>query len=175
MMKVRMISVIGLLLAAVASSGICRTAVAQQKRPIALDDFAKIVSIASPAISHDGTRIAAVILRVNMQHDRHDTQLVLIDVKTGTRQPLTFGRLGVADPLWSPRDERLAFLAEAETGKHKAKKTQLFVLSMGGGDARKITDAPQGVEQLAWSPDGASIAYAAPDPPDEKALAQKDD
>lgn len=97
MMKVRMMSAIGLVLAGMGSSGVCRPAMAQQKRPIALDDFAKIVSIASPAISHDGTRIAAVIFHVNMQRDRHDTQLVLINVKTGVRQPLTFNRLGVAD------------------------------------------------------------------------------
>src|SRR5215469_9200412 len=117
-LRVRLASVVGLVLVGAASSGVCRTAVAQQKRPITLDDFAKIVIIASPAISHDGTHIAAVISRVNMKADRHETQLVLIDVKTGTRQPLTFGRLGVAEPLWSPHDARLAFLAQAETGKH---------------------------------------------------------
>ena len=174
-MQVRMMSVIGWVLAGLASSGACCPAMAQQKRPIALDDFAKIVSIASPAISHDGTRIAAVIVHVDMKHDRRNTQLVLVDVKTGARQPLTEDRLGVADPLWSPDDHQLAFLAAAETGKHKAKKAQLFVLSMGGGDARRVTDAPEGVEQFAWAPDGASIAYAAPDPADEKALAQRDD
>ncbi len=163
--------------AVVASLGICgvASAQAQEKRAITLDDFAKIVSISSPAISHDGTRIAAVISRVNMKDDRHDTQLVLIDVKTGAQQPLTFDRLGIGDPLWSPDDSRLAFLAEAETGKDKAKKGQVFVLAMSGGDAQKITDASQGVEQFAWSPNGASIAYATPDPPDEKALAQKED
>jgi dipeptidyl aminopeptidase/acylaminoacyl peptidase len=170
-LRIRMVSLVGLVLAGVASSGV----MAQQKQPITLDDFAKIVSIASPEISHDGTRIAAVISHVNMKHDRHDTQLVLINVRTGAPQPLTFDRLGIADPLWSPQDGRLAFLAEAETGKHKAKKPQVFVLSMTGGDARKITDAPEGVERFAWSPDGASIAYATPDPPDEKALAQKED
>jgi dipeptidyl aminopeptidase/acylaminoacyl peptidase len=148
---------------------------AQEKRAITLDDFAKIVTVSSPAISHDGTRIAAVISRVNMKDDRHDTQLVLIDVKTGAQQPLTFDRLGIGNPQWSPDDSRLAFEAEAETGKDKAKKGQVFVLAMSGGDAQKITDASQGVEQFAWSPDGASIAYATPDPPDEKALAQKED
>ena len=173
-MKLR-IGVRGWVLAGMVSSGICHTATAQGKRPITLDDFAQVVSIASPAISHDGTRIAAVISHVNMKHDRHDTQLVLINVRTGARQPLTFGRSGVVDPLWSPHDGRLAFLAEAETGKHKAKKTQVFVLSMTGGDARKITDAPEGVERFAWNPNGASLAYATPDPPDEKALALKED
>jgi dipeptidyl aminopeptidase/acylaminoacyl peptidase len=164
-----------LVLAVVAGLGICGRARAQQKRAITLDDFAKIVTISSPAISHDGTRIAAVISRVNMKDDRHDTQLVLVNVKTGAQQPLTFDRLGVGDPQWSPDDARIAFLAEAETGKDKAKKGQVFVLAMSGGDAQKITDASQGVEQFAWSPDGASIAYATPDPPDEKALAQKED
>ncbi|MGH8201378.1 MAG: S9 family peptidase [Steroidobacteraceae bacterium] len=174
-LRIRLVSVAGLLLAGVASSGICRPAMAQQKRPITLDDFAKIVSIADPAISHGGTRIAAVISHVNMQDDRHDTQLVLIDLRTGTPQPLTFDRLGVAHPLWSPHDGRVAFLAAAGTGKSKAKNAQVFVLSMAGGDARKITNAPEGVQQFAWSPDGASIAYATPDPPDEKALARKED
>lgn len=160
---------------AVASLGICGAVQAQQKRAITLDDFAKIVSISSPTISHDGARIAAVISRVNIKDDRHDTQLVLIDAKTGAQQPLTFDRLGVGDPQWSPDDSRLAFLAEAEMGKDKAKKGQVFVLAMSGGDAQKITDASQGVEQFAWSPDGASIAYATPDPPDQKAIDAKED
>ena len=148
---------------------------AAQKRPITLDDFSKIAAISSPQISHDGTRIAAVISRVNLKDDRHDTQLVLIDVKSGEQHPLTFDRLSVGNPRWSPNDDRIAFTAEAETGKDKAKKAQVFVISMSGGEARKITDAPQGVEQFAWSPDGASIAYASPDPPDQKALDKKED
>ncbi|HXT87018.1 MAG TPA: hypothetical protein VN745_08350, partial [Verrucomicrobiae bacterium] len=149
--------------------------VSAQKRTITLDDFSKIVSISSPQISHDGTRIAAVISRVNLKDDRHDTQLVMIDVKSGVQHQLTFDRLGVGNPRWSPQDDRIAFTAEAETGKDKAKKAQVFLLSMAGGEARKITDAPQGVEQFAWSPDGASIAYASPDPPDQKALDKHED
>ena len=120
---------------------------AAQKRPITLDDFSKIVAISGPQISHNGARIGVVISRVNLKDDRHDTQLVLIDVKTGAQQPLTFDRLGVGNPRWSPQDDRIAFTAEAETGKDKAKKAQVFVLSTSGGEAHKITDAPQGVEQ----------------------------
>src|SRR5487761_690804 len=78
-LRMRMITVMGLLLTSAVTSGASGAAMAQQKRPITLDDFAKIVSIAGPAISRDGTRIAAVISRVNMKADRHDTQLVLID------------------------------------------------------------------------------------------------
>lgn len=174
-LKMRFVTVAGLVLAGLASSGASRTAMAQQKRSITLDDFARIVSIGGPAISHDGTRIAAVVSRVNMKADRRDTQLVLVDVKTGAQRPLTFARLGVANPLWSPDDGHLAFLAAAITGKHKAGKPQVFVLSLAGGDARRVTDAPEGVEQFAWNPDGSSIAYAAPDPPDEKALARRED
>jgi dipeptidyl aminopeptidase/acylaminoacyl peptidase len=159
---------------ALAGSGLifCHAAVAQ-KRPMTLDDFSKIVTISGPAISHDGTRIAAVISRVNLKDDRHDTQLVLIDVNTGAQLPLTFDRQGVGNPRWSPTDDRIAFMAEADTGK--AKKAQVFVISLAGGEARKITDAPEGVEQFAWSPDGTSIAYATPDPPGQKALDQRED
>jgi dipeptidyl aminopeptidase/acylaminoacyl peptidase len=174
-LRMRLAGAAAVLLAGMASLVLSRVAMAAQKRSITLDDFARIVSIESPAISHDGTRIVAVISRVNMKDDRHDTQLVLVDLRTGLRQPLTFERLGVADPLWSADDRQVAFLAAAASGKGKAKNAQIFVLSMAGGEARKITAAPEGVQQLAWSPDGASIAYATPDPRDEKALARKED
>lgn len=146
---------------------------AAQKRAITLEDFSKIAGISGPAISPDGTRIAAVVSRVNLKDDRHDTQLVLVDVASGAVQPLTFDRLGVSTPRWSPNGDRLAFMAQAPTGI--GKKAQVFVMPMAGGEAHKITDAPEGVEQFAWSPDGTTIAYATPDPPDEKAIAKRED
>jgi dipeptidyl aminopeptidase/acylaminoacyl peptidase len=146
---------------------------AKEKRAITLNDFARIVSISGPAISPDGARIAAVISRVNMKEDRHDTQLVVIDVSSGATHPLTWNRRGVSTPRWSPDSSHLAFLAAAGTGKEK--KPQVFVMSMAGGDAHQVTEAPEGVQQFSWSPDGKTIAYATPDPRDKKAIEQHED
>jgi dipeptidyl aminopeptidase/acylaminoacyl peptidase len=143
------------------------------KRAITLDDFARIVTISGPAISPGGTQVAAVISRVNMKENRHDTQLVVIDVAGGSTRPLTWDRRGVSTPRWSPDGNRLAFLAQAPTGKEK--QAQVFVLSMAGGDADQITQAPEGVEQYSWSPDGKTIAYATPDSPDAKAVERHED
>jgi dipeptidyl aminopeptidase/acylaminoacyl peptidase len=145
------------------------------KRAITLDDFARIVTIAGPAISPSGTQVAAVISRVNMKENRRDTQLVVIDVASGATHPLTWDRRGVSTPRWSPDGTRLAFLAQAPTGKEKEKKVQVFVLAMAGGDAHQITEAPEGVEQYSWSPDGKTIAYATPDSPDAKAIERHED
>ncbi|MDE3136550.1 MAG: S9 family peptidase [Acidobacteriota bacterium] len=166
---------IGLVLALGALAVMAAPRAAGGKRAITLDDFSRIVTISGPAISPSGTQVAAVISRVNMKDNRHDTQLVVIDVAGGSTHPLTWDRRGVSTPRWSPDGTRLAFLAQAPTGKEKEKKAQVFVLAMGGGDAHQITEAPEGVEQYSWSPDGKTIAYATPDSPDAKAIERHED
>jgi dipeptidyl aminopeptidase/acylaminoacyl peptidase len=54
-----------------------------QSRKIELGDVQKIVSVSSPAISPDGESIVVIISRVNWDEDRHDSQLVLVDIATG--------------------------------------------------------------------------------------------
>ncbi|HEV2389033.1 MAG TPA: S9 family peptidase [Candidatus Acidoferrales bacterium] len=142
-------------------------------RPIELNDYARIVGVSDPQISPDGARIVCVVSRVNLKDDRHDSQLVLIDVSSGASRPLTFERRGAGTPRWSPKGDRIGFLADAATGK--GMKRQVFILPMSGGEAMKITDAPEGVEQFGWSPDGGTIAYATRDPRDQKAIDEHHD
>jgi dipeptidyl aminopeptidase/acylaminoacyl peptidase len=122
-----------------------------------LAHLGKIVRVSDPQISPDGRRVAIVVSRPSYADNRHDAQLVLVDVATRAQRPLTHGRRGVSSPRWSPDGERLAFLAPADG------KPQVFVLPMGGGDALQLTQSPTGVQQYAWSPDGTQVAYAATD------------
>jgi dipeptidyl aminopeptidase/acylaminoacyl peptidase len=142
-----------------------------QSRKIELSDLAKIASVSDPQISPDGKSIVFVVSRPNLEEDRSDRQLVLMDIATTTQHVLTYDRRGVGSPRWSPNGDRLAFVAVDGAGKEA--KPQVFVLSMTGGEARKITDAPGGIEQFAWRPNGQEIAYVASDEPENKKEIEK--
>jgi len=142
-----------------------------QSRKIELGDLQRIVKISSPEISPDGKSIVIIVSRVNWDEDRYDSQLVLVDIATGSQRPLTNIRKGLNSPQFSPSGDRLAFLAEA--GEEKKAVAQVFVLPMNGGDAHQITSAPLGVEQFAWRPDGRDIAFVSPDEAPNKAEIEK--
>ncbi len=137
-----------------------------QPRPIQLDDFAKITTVSDPQISPDGKSVACIVSRPNLEQDRSDRELILIDISSGSPHILTHDRKGVGSPRWSPEGDRLAFQAVDSAAKDP--KVQLFVMPMAGGEAKKITDAPTGVEQFAWRPNGQEIAYVSSDEPENK-------
>jgi len=155
-------AIVAVLLYALATA---RPSWAQAKR-IELSDLKKLVSVSDPQISPDDKSIVCVVSRMNFEQDRHDTELVLIDIASGSQRPLTSERKRVGSPRWSPAGDHLAFLAAAPTGKEEHE--QLFILPMNGGDPVKLTDAPNGVEQFAWRPDGREIAYVTSDEPANK-------
>lgn len=159
----------GVLLLAAASRAMA------QGRRIQISDLEEIVRVADPQISPDDKSIAIVVARANIKADQYDSQIVLVDIATGTQRTLTYGRKGIGSPRWSPTGDRLAFLAEAGAGKDAAE--QIFVLPMNGGDAKQITASPApGIEQFAWRPDGNAIAYVASDePPNKKEIEAHND
>jgi len=149
----------------------CPPNLSAQKRRIELEDFAKIVAVSDPQISPDGKSIVCVVSRANLEQDRFDRDLVLVEIATGTQRTLTTGRKDTGFPRWSPTGDRLAFLASV--GPAKEEKAQIFILPMAGGDAVKITDVPNGVEQFAWRPGGKEIAYVTADEAENKKEIEK--
>jgi dipeptidyl aminopeptidase/acylaminoacyl peptidase len=141
--------------------GICFGGDVKQGRRFRPDDMDRLVTVSSPRLSPDGRFIAVVVSRVNVEKNRNDRELVLVDVATGKQRPLTFERQGLGQPRWSPQGDRLAFLAGV--GPEKEAKHQIFIMPMNGGDSRRLTDAPQGVQHFTWSPDGKQLAYATAD------------
>ncbi|HEX9367998.1 MAG TPA: S9 family peptidase [Vicinamibacterales bacterium] len=137
-----------------------------QSRRFELDDLTRLVRVADPQIAPDGRSIVTVVSRANLDEDRWDGELALVDVAGGPPRMLTSGRRGLSAPRFSPDGARVAFLANDGSGKDA--HAQIFVLSMRGGDSRPVTTTPMGVQQFAWSPDGRAIAYATADEPEKK-------
>jgi dipeptidyl aminopeptidase/acylaminoacyl peptidase len=127
-------------------------------RPMREDDLLRLVWIADPQISPDGTRVAFTRVSVDPGTDGYRTSLWLVDAVGGAdraaARPLTFG-VGDSQPRWSPDGRRLAFVrssAPKEPG-------QLHVLPMSGGEAVRVCEVAKGVSEPAWSPDGRRIAF----------------
>ena len=125
-----------------------------------LDHMDKVVRLSDPQISPDGGSVVVIVSRANLEENRYDPELVLIDVASGTQKVLT--RRRISRPRWSPSGSNLAFLSEVE------EKTQIFVLPMDGGEATQITKAPMDVRSYAWRPDGEAFAYLSEEEPEER-------
>lgn len=131
------------------------------QRRFELDDLAKLVNISDPQISPDGKSIVILVSRPDYQKNRYNAELVLIDVASSKQRILTFDRVAVSQPRWSPSGDQLSFLSRVGQGREAA--NQIFSLPMSGGEAHQITKAPNGVQHYAWSPDGMHIAYVTAD------------
>jgi dipeptidyl aminopeptidase/acylaminoacyl peptidase len=131
-----------------------------------LDNFSRVYRVADPQFAPDSKSIAVVISHANLDEDRYDPDLVLIDVATKAPRKLVTGLVGLSSPRWAPDGQQLAFLANAGTGV--SAHLQVYVVSIRGGQPKALTSAPRPVQQIAWSPDSKSIAYATQDEPDKK-------
>ena len=124
-----------------------------------LEHGARIVRISDPQISPDGKSIAVVVGHANLDENRTDSEIVLVDIASGAQRQFTRNRRSVSQPRWSPDGTKLGFLANVDG------KPQLFILPMSGGEALQATKAAGGVQQYAWRPNGHDIAFAAQDEP----------
>ena len=136
-----------------------------------LADVTKLTGMSDPQISPNAKNIVLVVSRPDLDKNRYNSELVLIDIATGKQTILTHERLSVSQPRWSPDGEQLSFLTRAGVGKEAT--NQIFVLSMNGGEAKQLTKAPKGVQHYSWNPDATAIAYVTEDEPANKAEIEK--
>lgn len=80
--------------------------------------------------------------------------ILLLDVKSGDIEKLTFGLEGIFSVSWSPTGEALAFVGNS------ARQSDIFVYNMTTKELTNLTGDIFSDEEPSWSPDGKTIFFA---------------
>ncbi|HET7433801.1 MAG TPA: S9 family peptidase [Thermoanaerobaculia bacterium] len=131
---------------------------------LTIADYATMPQPSSPRWSPDGTRIAYVLTKANLETSAYDPAIHVIGADGANDMQLARG----SQPRWAPDGQHIAFVRDND----------LFVIDIRGGEARRLVDGSTAVRELGWSPDGKSIAFLRLDEPtaeQKKREKEKDD
>ncbi|WP_395703633.1 prolyl oligopeptidase family serine peptidase [Aquabacterium sp.] len=150
---------------------------ARRPAPITIEDLWRIERIGNLALAPDGRRAVCAVTQFSMARNDSSTQLWLLSTD-GQRPPrrLTTAGQRATQAAWSPRGDRIAFLARREQQGAKDELAQLYLISPDGGEAARVAEVLPGIEAFRWLPDGTGIVYAAwvwPDLKTPKAQARR--
>jgi dipeptidyl aminopeptidase/acylaminoacyl peptidase len=135
---------------------------AQERRPLEVDDMFSIERVGSPVISGDGDWIAYAVGETSLEEEKSETRIWMVAAEGGDAVPMTAAGGSVGSPQWSPDGKYLSFTASREDSTN-----QVWVLDRRGGEARQLTEVEQGVGSYRWSPDGSRLLLSVRDPDPE--------
>jgi Tol biopolymer transport system component len=133
--------------------------IAQERRPLEVDDLFKVKRVGSPQVSPDGAWIAHTVSTTSLEDEKSYTRIWMTPSEGGDPVPLTADKKPAASPDWSPDGRFFSFLAARDSGK-----TQVWVMDRRGGEAFPLTEVEQGVGSYVWSPDGSRLLLSIRDP-----------
>ncbi len=148
------------------------------QKPLALDDFYRMVWITEPRLSPDGTRVAYIQKTVVKEQNTYTENVWISDVKKGS-SPYPLSRLISRDRelQWSPDGKYLAMLSQrpSEWECHPEKQllamgnipAQIWIYDMRGGEPRQITTRAEGIESYSWAPDSCRLVFSSREPSPE--------
>ena len=128
--------------------------------PITSELVYELVSVASPSLSPDGSRLAFVRSHVDRESAETRSQIIVMDLSSDESVPYTSGKSDTS-PRFSPDGRHLAFVRPDDAGK-----SQIWIMPTEGGEARKLTDVVGGITDIAWSPDSGELAFVSDVDPD---------
>ena len=123
-------------------------------RGFTVEDLVRLERVGSPALSPDATRVIYTVRSTNMEKNKGNTQLWMLDLRNAAAAPvrLTQGEASNTDPEWSSSGDAVYFLSS------RSGSSQVWRQPVAGGDALKVTDLPVDVDNFRLSPTGERIA-----------------
>jgi dipeptidyl aminopeptidase/acylaminoacyl peptidase len=130
-----------------------------KRRPITIDDLWRIERVGQLSAAPDGGRVVASVTGFSMDDNKATSNVWLLSTAGGEPRKLTWCGENDGQPQWSPRGDRIAFVAKREQQGHKDDEPQLYVIPADGGEARRIGPVATGVDAFRWCSDGRRIAF----------------
>jgi len=139
--------------------------------PLTIETLLQCDRVGPPALAPDGRHAVCSVTSPSLDKNQSSTALWLLPTERNAPRRLT--RCGDKDgqPAWSPRGDRIAFIAKREQQGAKDATPQLYVIAPDGGEAERKSDFAPGIEAFKWMPDGKRIVFSAWVWPDVKGSA----
>ncbi|MCI0824839.1 MAG: S9 family peptidase [Chloroflexi bacterium] len=131
--------------------------------PISPEHVYHLRTVADPALSPDGSRLAYTQSWVDQESLDSRSRIMVLETASGLASEFTQGVKDTA-AKYSPDGRQLAFLRPDGSGKR-----QVWVMGATGGEARPLAAVPSGVVDFAWSPDSQRLVLCADVEPDNPA------
>jgi len=126
-------------------------------RGFTVEDMVGMERVSAPLLSPDASRLVYAVRSTNMDKNRGNTQLWMLDLRNPKAAPqrLTQAEASSTDAAWSPNGDAIYFLS-ARSGS-----SQVWRLPLNGGEAAKVTDLPVDVDNFRLSPQGDRLLFSA--------------
>lgn len=122
----------------------------QTKHPLTVEDLWAMKRVGSYSLSPDGRTIAFSVTEYNMEANKGNTDIYLVNSDGSDLRPLKNSDKNESEPVFSPAGKKIAFVRDGK----------IWTCSYDGSAEELIADISTGASGIVWSPDGSKILFA---------------
>src|ERR1043166_1734925 len=130
-----------LLAATVPPLTVDRSPLFAQARAFTPNDWYRVTTLSTPAVSPDGKQVAFTVTTVRAAENKRHSEVWLVSIAGGDPARLTSPGVESSNPRWSPDGKLLLFASQRPGGKGR---TWALRMDRPGGEAFEVDSIPAG-------------------------------
>src|SRR5438876_3729976 len=133
------------------------------RRPLKLDDVARMREVRDPQCSPDGQWVAYVVAAIDVKEDKTNSHVWMVRFDGRDDRQMTSSQESETSPRWSPDGKYLSFTSSR---RGKTKDNQVWLLDRNGGEEMQRTEVQERLQRNEWeqAPNRTATVNRGPDP-----------